>query len=750
MQSNYSDGEEVDEEVDDDDDEKEDQEEIKKNDSDVNQEERLENVENQKISSEKLNNNLRRLQVDFDGLSVVDEEEELKTDKDSLDLDPKSALLKIKHNYYAECPFSFRTVSDKSSVPACLHICNTICASRLNAPDLSSISPEFKNIYQDQGKNPVIGWQSNLLVPGINDQVPSSSIPCTDTRSLANENNNFTGFEITKEPPESLAQFKTHLDGDNYSINPSLLNKKNLIHKQRVTFTDLEDKKQGDTLSDLKTIEKEKLKRSITETISRSLTARPKHFFAPLPSKIKTISNKGAADVYLSGAVPFDRRQFFSPKQLVTGENPSNSKQRLVKSISCQDFSYNTQNSLSAKKIKSINSDSSIQHTKSDDNLSDSQKPFKSQLSVTLRYPRTGQSSSQEILEIPNVPSNKYNFFSNSFLKSSGYTCSLGQNFIYATSHNIQPNDLNGTETPKNVLFGVPKFNQLADNEVRHHEYQVTSFEGPNPLTLQIPPLAPINLDALRRLRATSPLLTNPVLCQNVPFEPVGSAICCPGQGMKLYYNSDPGKLSAQTEIPKEDESQKDKKDTTTADELKSKESTPDYHGKKYIKKEKSFSISEERPLSPTTLKKRDKLKKQIYLPSCDEPESPNSTKTGHKPRKSTFTATSLEVPEDKNESRSSSSGLDSPRKEQIRCTSVSFNKKKRPSTSSVTSLRTRNRDNSKERRFSRRDNLESTNCERERTNSVSSREINGVKERKISTSSDSVPWCACWGNGCV
>ena len=124
-------------------------------------------------------------------------------------------------------------------------------------------------------------------------------------------------------------------------------------------------------------------------------------------------------------------------------------------------------------------------------------------------------------------------------------------------------------------------------------------------------------------------------------------------------------------------------------------------------------------------------------------PESPGKS-TRKKPTRLSITTTTSEGQEDKNESRSSSSGQDSPKKEQMRRVSLYFNAKKRPSLTSMRTVRSGSLDIGREKESM------VLNSERERTNSVSSREIGSVKARKASTSSGNVPWCACWGNGCV
>lgn len=79
------------------DEEEEEYEDNEKTVKDFNQEEQLENAENQKISSEKMSSNMHRLHVEFDDLSVVDEEEEPKRDKEKKETTPEKGNEMVGH-----------------------------------------------------------------------------------------------------------------------------------------------------------------------------------------------------------------------------------------------------------------------------------------------------------------------------------------------------------------------------------------------------------------------------------------------------------------------------------------------------------------------------------------------------------------------------------------------------------------------------------------------------------------------------
>ncbi|KAL0277013.1 UNVERIFIED_CONTAM: hypothetical protein PYX00_004445 [Menopon gallinae] len=114
------------------------------------------------------------------------------------------------------------------------------------------------------------------------------------------------------------------------------------------------------------------------------------------------------------------------------------------------------------------------------------------------------------------------------------------------------------------------------------------------------------------------------------------------------------------------------------------------------------------------------------------------------------------------NVSVSSSSGLDSPTKSdrRKRRVSIKFNKKSHPEDGVERSWDSRQESAGLKHRGklkSRHEETDVTTSERERTNSASSRASSGEGRRKLSVSSsrtyvndDKIPWCGCWGNGCV
>lgn len=114
------------------------------------------------------------------------------------------------------------------------------------------------------------------------------------------------------------------------------------------------------------------------------------------------------------------------------------------------------------------------------------------------------------------------------------------------------------------------------------------------------------------------------------------------------------------------------------------------------------------------------------------------------------------------NVSVSSSSGLDSPTKSdrRKRRVSIKFNKKAHPEDGAERSWDSRKDAAGAKHRGkvkARHEETDVTTSERERTNSASSRASSGEGRRKLSVSSsrtyvndDKIPWCGCWGNGCV
>ncbi|KAK6622177.1 hypothetical protein RUM44_001984 [Polyplax serrata] len=155
---------------------------------------------------------------------------------------------------------------------------------------------------------------------------------------------------------------------------------------------------------------------------------------------------------------------------------------------------------------------------------------------------------------------------------------------------------------------------------------------------------------------------------------------------------------------------------------------------------------------------------------------SPEMPDPQEKPEKKTLSSKSHGH---SNVSVSSSSGLDSPIKCDRRKRRVSIQFKKKPTQTSGSHQHEEEKESLSSRRNSlmssvkasgcerrklkgKNDETDATTSERERTNSVSSRtssivaSANGSR-RKFSTSSnrtylndEKIPWCGCWGNGCV
>lgn len=803
--------------------------------------EQLENAENQKISTEKMASSaLHRLHVDFDDLSVVDEEEEPKRDKKEISSEDnsqfkeeKSSLSILKSRqlhenvpfypgayqsstclsspaYYTECPFKFPSTLNlmMSTEPASM--LTTPC-SPINAdpiipidPLLSSVSlggPSVDQINDQILHAPPAGWQSNVMIP----ETQVATFGTTDANLTSVQT--FAGIrqDQTKPVGQMISGFvlptfhRRKIDGSmitNNTINPNVTestreNMENMVENGWSTNGNLKD-----SLDQAKRRKKEESPMSGSE--------KPKHFFAPLPSKVKkqndesspTISYlgtgnssssdktgstiilknqlmKGSLDVYVNGAVPYEdnflnnkgeQRTFLSTDNLLIENAKSSTGNQLTKSMSWQDLSTKSQ------PVSANQTEGKQQMTRSDntlDNISDS-KPYKSYLNVTLKPPRAEevpaaleQAASPDTPEIPKLPTIDYRLFKNPFLRSfeaaAGY---MNQNNI-TRPLSVQVNDDNlcyyptphpETSTFKKgmTLFGdkyrqtdqnrllIPT-NQLVNGKlmspVSKHQIQVTSFERPSPHTL-IGPSMPYEFNAGRRLNP-NPYLHGQNIYQNVSYFSRGCSMY--PQREMMYYDNLALKVAAQTQTSIDGDSHHEDEHALSHEE--SAPSTPNgQRRRRMIRKEKG-NVGKEQTLSPTAQKR---LKKQGSVTSSEVPESPGKMTARKKTRRlSITTTTTSEGQEDKNESRSSSSGQDSPKKEQLRRVSLYFNAKKRPSLTSMRTVRSGSLDMGREK--------EALNSERERTNSVSSREIgNEAKTRKASTSSGNVPWCACWGNGCI
>ena len=883
--NNYDDNEDEDDDNDDDyENDDEDKEELSNNDDDLNQEEQLENAENQKISSEKISNNLRRLNVNFDDLSVVEEEEELKKYKErgvnegnesicnSFVSEQTGTPLKCSYNHCTQHPFIFPNAGERFGHNTYSQVCNLTSTSPMDTPILDASCSDLETSFHDWPfKNSTVRWQRNVFIPAISisNQVPNSSISSAirmsrssdtrasisasnridniNTKTVANDSSNLISYEIGKVT-EPLSQFESHLINTSQVSDPSLLHRRQYACRQpvmsfvtqscdnskttmlptaptetisgnkwiiganhirnQVILTDSEDKKIEDEMAkDFKTKEAKKVvERNITDISPELPHIRPKHFFAPLPSKFKTSAfekdaqhdetstsvtknfkrfsnnhkicpkaaikygpqflNQSAA-VHINETVPSDKRKSISSENLLTSENQNGSAysslQPLAKSISCEELNTYSGNSLFFEKMRYLKNElDNRQQVESNHFLNDPfSNAFKSHLNVTLKHPHASESSTPEIPSIPKLPSENYRFLSNSFLKNSGYTSSNYADF--------GPEQFNWFNESEDTLLELSTLNpdfeqrevppsQHNNNKIKkYHKYQVTSFEDPNPHTLQILPVIPNEADTLHRLRKSNPLIINSTFTRNAPFVQGDATAHCAARGMQIYYDSVAKQLVPQKQTPNQNvyqQTSRNKKDSRPLDAPNLNECTSllNQRRKKMIKIEKSSSSFEKKSVSPTIRGRRDRLKKQVSISSFDDPESPNSIEMGQTLRNSTFTASNSEVQEDKNESRSSSSGLDSSKKEQTRRVSLHFNSNKRPSLTSVKSIRSTNTDNLRTKHIPRKDNLcnTTTKFERERTNSISSREIGSAKGRKTSSSSESVPWCACWGNGCI
>ncbi|XP_068984422.1 serine-rich adhesin for platelets isoform X2 [Bombus flavifrons] len=767
--------------------------------------EQLDNAENQKISTEKMTSNgLHRLHVDFDDLSVVDEEEEPKRDKDKKEVssedvlqskEQKSPLSILKSRqlhdnipfcpgtyqsstclgssaYYNEYPFKFPSTLNLM-LPADASTMLTSPCPRINADRIGPISslagPAINEINDQIIHAPPVGWQSNVIMPQT--QVTTYGATDTDGTPSMQSFGTIHQEQLKQQFASTIGGFPNFPSfvqrrgvGLKLSNNPlnstffgnSRQNSEKMIENGWSTNANLSNMKGPTDLSasDATKIETE-------ESPGLSGTEKPKHFFAPLPSKLKkqteesspTVSHfgtgnssssgktgstvisksqftsqKGSVDLYVDGAIPYEgnllndkseQRTFLSTDNLLIAEVKSGTTNQLTKSMSWQDLPSKSQTA-------SVNQSNSKQQilTRSDntlDNISDS-KPYKSYLNVTLKAPRVEQAVSPDIPEIPKLPTIDYRLFKNPFLRSfEPSTSYMNQNNV-TRPLSVQVNDDNLCCYPPQSE--VPTFNRVPFSE-RYRPVQ----SDKNRL------LIPSNQLMNGKLMSptSKPQIQN--LYQNVPFLPRGGLY--PQRGM-MYYDNLTLKVPAQTQTSIDGDSHQEDEHVFSHEE--SVPSTPSGRRKRTSKKEKCSANKEQNPASPTVQRK---YKKQSSVTSSEVPESPGKS-TRKKPTRLSITTTTSEGQEDKNESRSSSSGQDSPKKEQMRRVSLYFNAKKRPSLTSMRTVRSGSLDIGREKEAM------VLNSERERTNSVSSREIGSVKARKASTSSGNVPWCACWGNGCV
>ncbi|KAL0117739.1 hypothetical protein PUN28_008854 [Cardiocondyla obscurior] len=781
---------------------------------DFNQEEQLENAENQKISSEKMSSNMHRLHVEFDDLSVVDEEEEPKRDRDRRDATPEKdqeneavghpppPVLRQLHDnipfypatyaptsgfsgtsYYTECPFEF---------PSTVDLMLPTDTSALLAPpygglqpeplipltNLDTASPDDRTLPQIHA--PPVGWQ--------NDMVPQKQVPyASTTRAMTPDSHPImVPSSSSSMPPSSTFSFLRRKDTS--TRQPAVLHETSAIQDPRVQLPErtigknvwstaapesavTNGEKRGDTAAMFAVPEKSKLffaaqPFTMKRQEEESPTASMSHFGTGTSSSSgRTASTvisrtnpfvglKGSADIYVNGAIPCEDfskeknepRTFTSIDNLLITDGKSVPSGQLTKSISCQDLSSESQ--IVAQQLK-LNHVESQMLTKSDNTLDSigdySNKPYKSHLNVTLKVPAVGQAPSPETPEIPNLPSIDYRLFGNPFLRNFDKICpgyQVKPNPPTATSPlSVHVNDdglaypysvpsrsvhlgerFRAAHLPDQTRLLIPSDQLMSGKQ----DIQVTSFERPSPCNL-IPSAAPYDLPGLRRLNVNR-YLQSQNLYQNVPIVSRGSGqFYSPRCGMMYYDNV--------TKVPAQTQTSIDGDSHHEDEEAISVPNSPSGQRRKKIVRKDKILIKEQKPLSPAAQRK---LKKQCSATSTDTLDSAEKM-TRKKPKR-----LSVAVPdaqENKIESRSSSSGQDSPRKDKR----VHINSKRR---SSQVSLRTTG-SGSVDAKEKLADGT-ALNSERERTNSVSSREITSAKARKTSTSSGNVPWCACWGNGCI
>lgn len=437
--------------------------------------------------------------------------------------------------------------------------------------------------------------------------------------------------------------------------------------------------------------------------IERALNSRPKQIFAPLKLDSRRIcftTQSPGVDLFPNSSTSNDffstespRNEIFTQQSLENGGNENISNIVINK----------TNGVFRTEKRKSISLDTLL--LDKEQNFTANNSKFSSCHNLKSEYTKNGTNFPNGVIKISDDPSKSFKSQLDVILKNP-------KNPIPQVSQK------NGSSL-NNLFFQneeISAFNQnhhqlLNDNE--YHGYQATSFEGPFPITLQIPSMLPLDVDY-----------------KNIPFLP--RKFYYPSEEMKFFYDSQPQKVSIQTQTLDEDiadEYARMKKDLRTKSESLGKDSNRSR--KKSTKKEKKTIVDR---------RKRDTLKNQVSISSCEETESQNAIISG----------TNFDNNRDnKQESRSSSSDIDSQRKEQTHRVSIYFNSKKRPSLTSMKS--TRNMENSRSKIIPQKDHSDGNAINLgETTNSVNSKEIGNNKRRKTSTSSENVPWCACWGNGCI
>ncbi|RLU25427.1 hypothetical protein DMN91_001583 [Ooceraea biroi] len=806
-------------------------------------EEQLENAENQKISSEKMSSSLHRLHVEFDDLSVVDEEEELKKDKEKKETTPSEDGQKneaVRHppppilgprqlhdnipfypatyeptsgfsgtSYYTECPFEFPSTVDLMLPADTSALLASPCPGLQPDPliPLTGLDADLDRVADPmlpQIHVPPVGWQNDVVsqkqlpavytATSIAPVVASTGMQMMTGSPMLSDAFSFSGRinASTRQPTKFQDAFAMQGSRTQLSSSEEALGRN--VWRLPVDST---DRKRTRMVNGIRDAHPRIEDRNVEETTA-AFTApeRRKHFFAPLPCKLKKqeeesptasmsyfgtgtsssssktastvisrtnpfLGQKGSADIYVNGAIPSEdddapknnseSRTFLSTDNLLLTGSRSAPSGQLMKSVSCQDLSSESQGM--AQQLKHLNHVESQLLTKSDNTLDNitndsSGRPYKSHLNVTLKIPRPEQAPSPEAPEVPNLPSIDYRLFRNPFLRNFDKICPNYQIETKpptaTTPLSIRVNDdglgyqYRMPTYGRGVHFGerfrtaqnrllIPS-DQLLNGK---QDVQVTSFERPSPCTL-IPSATSYDLTTLRRLNA-SRYLQSQNLYQNVPFMSRGPGQFYPQRDGMMYYDGVATKVQAQTQTSIDGDSHHEDEEA-----IGTPNSPNGQRRKKGVKRDKA-PVKDQRPLSPAAQRR---LRKQSSVTSTDTPDSPRKTKKN--PRR--LSTTISDGQEDKNESRSSSSGQDSPRKDQNRRVSVCINPKRRSSQTSLKTSRSGSVDVSKDKYT----DGAALNSERERTNSISSRETTSAKGRKTSTSSGNVPWCACWGNGCI
>lgn len=665
------------------------------------QEERLENAENQqKITTEKQfinSNNVLRGRLNFDDhLPVVEEEEEIAIKKENENGKLNQQTIDIpSHN---KLPFGETSTILPSDFDCPFNFPSIVGSS---SPSKSSQEPGNACFsIEAHSKPPPPGWQNNVL---------------TDNRS-----SNFT---------KNLTSSKDSLVAIDAITKPSLI---------------LEDGIAALSLD-----------------LPQTLAERRDAFFSKQNQNVE--SNR--EELFIETG---DAKAFFDDEQQIKMDVNYPLTNRLIRSRSYQDLK--AQDLVKESLIKNIDYRfSQKSKTKSESNL------LKINSTSRQNFQKLSSSPpSPEVPEIPKLPTIDYKLFSNPFLKNFEQAC---QNFTgplsntgpgllsSSSSHPLSIQVCESTvSTPRSIKV-QPSFSLAGGSPgtsnclacckrkdatdrlrliiPRKQEYHVTSFETPSPHTLRVPTSSTCNL----------------IDTPNSPFHDLPNIT--PRQGETDSYDSRV-KVAAQTQTTLEDHVAivTTQPETIVSPEDPESENQPK---KRSSRREKSGSLRDKKKRSPGSSTRRKDRQQQLQL----KKQSSINSRGGDVPDSPSFRLEHLLDNNTKRESRSSSnSGQESPKKDQAKRVSLYFSAKKRPSISSTPrTSRSHSVDNARisvkeqqQRRMTRGDLMigRGTNSDLERTNSIDSgREVmlnfgEGKSRRKGSTSSGSVPWCACWGNGCV